>query len=168
VAAFTAATGNEAHGSGANPNFVNGTNDFHPGPGPAIDSADASVSGFELLDLDGLPPSDVLTTPNTGAGVPNYADRGALEAADKAPSAKVKVTTKKPKVGQPVTADASASTDDHGIVSYHFAWGDGSSTTQAGPVAMHTYAVKGKYKIDLTVTDSSGQTAMALAVVQVR
>ena len=86
VAAFAAATGNEANGSGGNPNFANpGAGDFHPGLGPALDSADAGASGFALLDFDGLPPMDLAGVPNTGAGVPNYADRGALERVDRAP-----------------------------------------------------------------------------------
>jgi parallel beta-helix repeat protein len=169
VAAFTVATGNELHGSGANPNFVNvAADNFHPGLGPAIDAADASASGFQPLDLDGLPPLDQPGVANTGAGVPAYADRGALEAVDAAPVAKLTVLPKKALRFVPVVANASGSSDDVGIVSYRFSWGDGQTTTQAGPVAAHAYTTKGTKHVVLTVTDTSGQTATKQATVQVR
>ena len=169
VALFTSATGNEAHGSGANPRFANpAAANYHPGSGPAIDSADASASGFQSLDLAGLPPLDQPAVANTGAGVPNYADRGALEAVDAAPIARLTVTPKRTTRFVPVTANASASADDIGIVSYRFAWGDGQVTTQAGPIATHSYASTGPKKVILTVTDTSGQTASAQVNVQVR
>jgi PKD repeat protein len=76
------------------------------------------------------------------------------------------VTPKKVTINQLVTADASASTDDKGIVSYSFAWGDGQLTTQAGPIATHSYATKGTKKVILTVTDTAGQTATKQGVVQ--
>jgi nitrous oxidase accessory protein NosD len=161
VAAFNAATGHEANGSGANPNLVNpAAGDFHPGLGPAIDSADAGASGFAALDFDRLPPIDLTGVADTGAGVPTYADRGALERRDAAPVARLAVTPKgKVAVGQLVTANGSTSSDDVGIVSYRFAWGDGTpDTVQAGPVATHRFARRGNFKVRLTVTDGAGQT----------
>jgi PKD repeat protein len=56
-----------------------------------------------------------------------------------------------------VNFDASASTDDFGIVSYDWAFGD--STTGTGKLATHTYAVQGTYPVTLTVTDTATQTA---------
>ncbi len=169
VADFTVATGNETHGSGVNPNFVNvGADNYHPGPGPALDAADAGASGFQALDLDGLPPVDLPGIADTGAGVPTFADRGALEAVDAAPVARISVTPKRVLRFVPVVANGSASTDDVGIVSYSFSWGDGQTTTQAGPVASHAYSIKGVKHIVLTVTDTSGQTASKQATVQVR
>ena len=169
VAAFTVATGNEVRGSGANPNFVNvALDNFHPGFGPAIDAADASASGFQPLDLDDLPPLDQPGVANTGAGVPAYADRGALEAVDAAPVASMTVTPKKTLRFVPVIANASASRDDIGIVSYRFQWGDGTSTTQSGPIATHAWSTKGPKKVSLTVTDTAGQTGTVQVTVQVR
>ncbi|MGH7286411.1 MAG: right-handed parallel beta-helix repeat-containing protein [Myxococcota bacterium] len=169
LADFRAATGHEAHGTGANPNFVNpGADDFHPSLGPAIDAADASATGFQALDFAGIAPIDLVGVPNTGAGVPNYADRGALERRDAAPVALLTVTPKKALRGIPVTANGSASSDDVGIVSYRFEWGDGSPlTVQLGPVASHVYLRTGKYKVKLTVTDGAGQTATVQQPVQV-
>ena len=168
VAAFRTATGNEPHGSGTNPNFLNpAADDFHPGAGPAIDSADAGASGFELLDLNGLPPIDQ-TVADTGAGAPTYADRGALEAVDAPPVARLAVTPRRARIGEPITADATASTDDVRIVTYRFQWDDGTTTTQAGPVATHAFATRGTRQVRLTVTDSAGQTSTTQQVVQAR
>jgi hypothetical protein len=170
VADFALATGHETHGSSANPNFVAPDGgDFHPGLGPAIDSADASASGFEALDFDGRPPSDLAGVPDTGAGVPTYADRGALERLDTAPVASLRITPKPANVGQLVTADGSASSDDGGIVSYRFAWGDGTAdTVQPGPIATHVFTRKGNFKVRLTVTDGTGQTSTVQTAVNVK
>jgi PKD repeat protein len=79
------------------------------------------------------------------------------------------VTPKKAKIGQLVTANASASADDIGIVSYSFAWGDGQVTRpQPGPIATHSYATKGNKKVVLTVTDTAGQPPTTQVAVQVQ
>jgi PKD repeat protein len=66
-----------------------------------------------------------------------------------------------PPVGLAVSVDASASTDDHGIASYAWNWGD--STTGTGVTASHTYGASGTYTITLTVTDSVGQTSLMVS-----
>jgi len=48
------------------------------------------------------------------------------------------------------------STDDKGISSYQWNFGDGSSSNQANP--SHTYGADGSYQVSLTVTDTKGQT----------
>ena len=56
-----------------------------------------------------------------------------------------------------VSVDASASTDvDGSIVSYSWAYGDGSSGS--GQSAAHTFNAPGSYTIQLTVTDDDGAT----------
>jgi PKD repeat protein len=62
-----------------------------------------------------------------------------------------------PPVGLAISVDASASTDDHGIVSYAWDWGD-LSAAGSGVTATHTYAAGGTYTVTLTVTDTVGQT----------
>jgi hypothetical protein len=170
VAAFAAATGYEAHGLGGSPNFANpAVGDFHPRAGSALDSADASASGFLALDFDGKPPLDAAGVPNTGAGVPNYADRGALEGKDGAPVARLKLTPKHLWVGQKLVADGRASSDDVRIVKYRFAWGDGTpDTVQRGPVASHVYRRKGNFKVTLTVVDGAGQLGKAQQMAHVK
>ncbi len=57
------------------------------------------------------------------------------------------------------TFDASGSTDDHGIVSYWWDFGDGSApVTESGPVTFHRYTAPGVYVITLIVTDTADQT----------
>jgi PKD repeat protein len=53
--------------------------------------------------------------------------------------------------------DASGSSDDHGISSYGWTFGDGGSGS--GVTAAHTYGADGTYPVTLTVTDSAGQTS---------
>lgn len=69
--------------------------------------------------------------------------------------------------GLSVSADASASTDDTGIVSYKFAWGDGNIRILDTPFATHTYAAAGTYNVVLTVTDMRGLTNKKTAQVNV-
>lgn len=50
-----------------------------------------------------------------------------------------------------------ASTDDAGIASWQWSFGDGSSSSERQPV--HTYSGAGSYSVSLTVTDDGGQTS---------
>jgi len=53
---------------------------------------------------------------------------------------------------------ATSSTDDYGIVSYHWDFGDGD--TASGPKAIHRFPSPGSYfEVTLTVTDTAGQNA---------
>jgi hypothetical protein len=173
LAALNAAVpAQEVHGLTANPNFLDpASGDFHPGIGAAVDSADASVLGFEALDLDGMPPLDLPSVANTGAGVPNFADRGALEYQDSAPTAQLRLSRPQVKLGDPLTADGSRSNDDVGIATYRFNWGDGTAdTVQSAPTttAAHVYTAHGRYKVTLTVTDTAGFQSSQFKWVRVR
>lgn len=58
-----------------------------------------------------------------------------------------------------VVVDASGSTDDTGIYSYTWNWGDGATPTVTyGPTSSHTYSVGGEYTITLMVVDDDGAT----------
>jgi len=60
-----------------------------------------------------------------------------------------------PKVGEPVTFNASASTPNGGeIVSYKWDFGDGHYGS--GKIVTHTYTSLGTYTVTLNVTDSEG------------
>jgi len=57
------------------------------------------------------------------------------------------------------TFDASASTDDHGIATYAWSYGDGSTTATGASLnkTSHTYTAAGTYTVTLTLTDTGGQ-----------
>ena len=82
--------------------------------------------------------------------------------ADLPPTAGLTVTPSAGTTPLTVTADASTSTDDHGIVSYAFDFGDGSSAgPQSGATATHVYTTAGTYTLTARVTDTGGQTSVA-------
>ncbi len=70
------------------------------------------------------------------------------------------------------TFDASSSTDDHGIVSYSWNFGDGSATaTTASATVTHAYTARASYTVTLVVTDGaghSGETQRLLSIKRVR
>jgi PKD repeat protein len=58
------------------------------------------------------------------------------------------------------SVDARGSTDDTGIASYAWSWGDGSSDTRTtAATAKHQWPARGTYTVTLTVTDRGGLTA---------
>jgi hypothetical protein len=59
--------------------------------------------------------------------------------------------------GESVTLDASGSTDNIGIVSYEWDFGDG--TTGSGKTVSHIYEKPGTYRVTLTVKDAAGNYA---------
>ncbi len=74
------ATGQEANGLQADPQWVNTGSNFHlTSSSPAIDSADSGASGETSTDLEGNGRVDVSGVTNTGTGPRAYDDRGAYE-----------------------------------------------------------------------------------------
>jgi PKD repeat protein len=57
-------------------------------------------------------------------------------------------------VGETVTFDASNSTDNIGIISYKWDFGDGATAT--GVTVTHAYTNPGTYTVKLTVMDKAG------------
>jgi len=68
-------------------------------------------------------------------------------------------------LGTAFTFNASGSSDDYGIVSYLWDFGDGATAT--GAVATHSYAIRGNFTATLTVGDAAGQNDTDLVVVTV-
>lgn len=61
------------------------------------------------------------------------------------------------KAGRKVDFNASQSSDNVGIVSYVWDFGDG--TTGTGKTTTHTYPNPGTYTVKLTVTDAAGNSS---------
>jgi parallel beta-helix repeat protein len=80
-AAFQQGAGQEAHGTKADPKWVNSASaNFRLLPGsPAIDTANSGGPSQPSVDADGNPRVDDPSTQNTGAGPRAYDDRGAYE-----------------------------------------------------------------------------------------
>jgi len=76
------------------------------------------------------------------------------------PEASFKFSPASPEVGQPVSFDASSSSDPDGtIVNYFWDFGDGTTENQTGGVTMiHPYTSEGSYNVTLTVTDNDQLT----------
>ena len=68
-------------------------------------------------------------------------------------------------VGDTVTFDAGGSTDNVGIVSYEWDFGDG--TTSTGTAATHEYANAGTFTVTLTIEDAAENQATDTVVVTV-
>jgi PKD repeat protein len=56
------------------------------------------------------------------------------------------------------TLSGAASTDDVGITSYTWDWGNGRSESHVGSTAKNTWSPRGTYNVTLKVTDGSGLT----------
>jgi hypothetical protein len=78
---FRRHVGQETHGRSAAPRFVSrrGRDLALRAGSPALDTANARVSGWRATDHDGKHPFDQRSVANTGTGSPPYADLGALE-----------------------------------------------------------------------------------------
>lgn len=68
-------------------------------------------------------------------------------------------------VGAAVSFDGSKSTDDRGIVSYVWNFGDGAAAS--GVTVSHAYIAAGTYTVTLTVTDGGGLSASDTATVTI-
>jgi photosystem II stability/assembly factor-like uncharacterized protein len=69
-------------------------------------------------------------------------------------------------VGSKVTFNGSSSTDNVGITSYEWSFGDGTNGT--GKITTHSYSVEGTYRVTLTAGDLCGNTDEAEIAVNVR
>ncbi|WP_460844792.1 PKD domain-containing protein [Phytohabitans suffuscus] len=119
-----------------------------------IDSANSAAPGYPATSRDGTARVDDPGVPNTGAGPVTYADRGADEIIRRV-LARTSIAVDL--AASSVTVDASSSEPGvYPIVSYTFDFGDGTTVTQAAPIASHRYARPGEYRINTTVNTTDG------------
>jgi aqualysin 1 len=88
----------------------------------------------------------------------------APEPVDQPPTASLVVSCPR----SPCSFNAGASTDDHGIVSYIWEFGDGAVETTSSAQITHRYSAKGKYTARVTVTDTAAQSGSATGMVNAR
>jgi len=142
--------------------FVNpGRRNYHlRADAPVIDKGQVTP-GDSPTDVDGQPRE-------AGAA----SDLGADEFVNTPPTAAIAITTPTPRSNQPVTLDASGSTDREagsggGIVQYRWNFGDGTGETTSSPTVTHTYRESGTAVVQLVVVDRQG-AASAVATAPIR
>ncbi|MEO5816905.1 MAG: S8 family serine peptidase [Gemmatimonadaceae bacterium] len=164
-----------APGTGINTAWIGSTTAAHSGGGTSYSSP--NVAGIAALYLQGnrsATPAQVsaaiISTATTNvlrnvpANTPNkLAYTGFTAVTNQPPIARFTVTCPTLQC----TFDASTSTDDVGIASYKWTWGNGRGETRVSPVAKNTFASAGTYTVTLTVTDGSGQANSVSQAVKV-
>jgi PKD repeat protein len=78
-----------------------------------------------------------------------------------APAPQFTITPQAPGVGELVTFDASATTDEGGPCgnACTYSWNFGEGTTSSGRIVTHRFTAPGMFTVVLTVTDAAGTTA---------
>jgi len=134
--------------------------EMNPGASPA-QVAQALLSSATAGVVSGITPD----TPNRVVRVPGGGSAPPPPSGNAAPTARFTASCSKANC----TFDASSSTDDSGIVSYAWNFGDGSTMTSGSPGATHTYGAKGSYSmtVTLTVTDAAGLKGTAQKTVKI-
>lgn len=89
-----------------------------------------------------------------------------LEKPNQKPNAGFDFSPSDPKVGQTVKFEVESEDPDGEIVDYNWSFGDGSATSIKEPD--HRYSRKGKFSVELTVTDDSGATDSVQKQIKVR
>jgi parallel beta-helix repeat protein len=182
VAAYSTASGQDAHTKQADPKFTNGaTADFRLlGGSPAIDAAMSSAAGWPATDANGGARTDDPRTANTGVGPVTYADLGALEfvppVVDHAPVVTAPSTVKAG-LGQKVTFTVTAVDSDGDaitsltMVAVKMPVGSGATftanaTNTAGTFTWNLPAVTGNWQVKFVATNKL--TGSATTTIQIR
>ena len=118
-----------------------------------------------IKTLTGQKPSYTFNTPGVYTITLNVEDAAGNEATDTVAITVLDVTKPNANAGQDqaatvgasVSFDAGASSDNVGVVSYD--WNFGDRTTGTGKTTTHTYTKAGTYTVTLTVKDAAGNSA---------
>ncbi len=168
--ALVGAVGNEDAGGGLGSAYV-------------YDLTGSSLIETELTTSDvadafgyGVAMNDDGTTALVGAFADDDADAGPYSnrgsayvftrhSADQPPMASFTYDPATPTVGEAVTFDATASSDDSAITSYTWEFGTGATAT--GQQVRHTFDSAGDYRVTLTVADDDGASDTEMKIVSV-
>ena len=114
------------------------------------------------------PPADTATTPppSDTTTPPPPTDTTTTSSIDRPPTASFTASCKAAR--SRCTLDASGSSDDRGIASFQWSFGDGSAQVSAGPNISYTYAAVGTYTLTVRVTDTAGQSATSTRTITVK
>ncbi|UPV99879.1 PKD domain-containing protein [Halorussus gelatinilyticus] len=107
----------------------------------------------------------VNVTYDNGTSVEESATVEVVAQSDGSPTAAFSFSSQTVANNEAVELDASNSSDDEGIVSFDWQFGDGESAS--GETVNHTYDSTGEYNVTLTVTDTDGNTDTANGTVTV-
>lgn len=140
----------------------------NPGASPAVvgDALIGSATRRAISGLDRYSPNLLLYVGGiVGTSPPPTSPTPPPEATDQPPTASFTVSCPKGRC----SFDGTGSTDDTGIASYAWDFGDGFRTAAATAARVsHTYVIAGTYTVTLTVTDGAGQSAQARQSVKIR
>ena len=85
---------------------------------------------------------------------------------NEAPTADVSANRTTQKVEEPISFDASGSSDPDGRIT-DYTWDLGDGTTATGPTVEHAYGSAGTYEVSLTLTDDKGKSATETVAIAV-
>lgn len=134
--------------------------------GTSLDVTAVPASGYAfdhwLGDCDGTDARITILVDASKNCIAVYA-----EAIDTPPTAQLAFSPGAPFVGDTISFDATASTDDSAISLYEWDFDDDGSYESTGATIDHTFTTPGTHRVNLRVTDDSGLTGLASADVDV-
>jgi subtilisin family serine protease len=144
---------------------------LHPAASPGEVAANlvGNATSGPLSGLLGASPNRLLRVNGNGGNIslpPTTEPPPPPPPSNSAPSASFSVSCQKGSCD----FDGSASSDDSGVTSYQWSFGDGTASAASSPYASHDYTRKGNYSvtISLTVSDAAGLKSTAQKTITVK